>query len=389
MVPLAIGSDGGGSIRIPASLCGVAGFKATFGVVPREPQWPGWYSLTHLGPLAFTVADCALMTAVMAGPGSARPDLAARPRRRPGGGRAATGDLRGLRVAYSEDLGYIRVDPGRARRIPRAPSSGSASSGAEMERGRARSCRTRSTPGTPSPASTTSSRRARCSPPGWSAADTRELIEAGSAYSAADYVARPQRAGAPTPPRSGRFMERLRPAADAGDGGRRVPARHDRAGGHRGQPIGEHFDDWCHFCYPANLSGAPAISVPMGSGRGRPAGRAAAHRPPPRRSRRCCAPRPRGSGSRRGRGRRSTPLPGRRRSRGIAHRRARRRCRSCCAPTARRTGSSSSRPSRISLRGTDRASPSRSACCRSGRRCSAPRPGPASSRRARRPAGRP
>ena len=46
-----------------------------------------------------------------------------------------------------------------------------------------------------------------------------------------------------------------------------------------GQPIGEHFDDWCHFCYPANLTGAPAISVPDGYRRARAAGRAAADRP--------------------------------------------------------------------------------------------------------------
>src|SRR5205807_6001874 len=68
MVPLAIGTDGGGSIRIPSSFCGVAGIKPTYGLVPREPQWPGWLTLTHLGPIAFTVADCALMLSVMAGP---------------------------------------------------------------------------------------------------------------------------------------------------------------------------------------------------------------------------------------------------------------------------------------------------------------------------------
>src|SRR5262249_51638859 len=94
------------------SLCGVAGMKATFGVVPREPQWPGWYSMTHLGPITFGVADCALMLAVMAGPDPLDPTF---PPGLPGGLPAVgryEGDLRGLRIAYSEDLGYLRVDPG-------------------------------------------------------------------------------------------------------------------------------------------------------------------------------------------------------------------------------------------------------------------------------------
>ncbi len=118
LVPIAIGTDGGGSIRIPSSFCGVAGIKPTFGLVPREPQLPGWFSLTHVGPIAFTVADCALMLSVMAGPDPLDPislpplgsDLAAAGRN--------DGDLHGLRIAYSEDLGYVRVDPGRARRLP-------------------------------------------------------------------------------------------------------------------------------------------------------------------------------------------------------------------------------------------------------------------------------
>jgi aspartyl-tRNA(Asn)/glutamyl-tRNA(Gln) amidotransferase subunit A len=68
LAPLALGSDGGGSIRIPASFCGIPGLKPTYGLVPRAPEWPGWQTLTHVGPLAFTVADCALMLQVLAGP---------------------------------------------------------------------------------------------------------------------------------------------------------------------------------------------------------------------------------------------------------------------------------------------------------------------------------
>ena len=65
--PLALGGDGGGSIRIPAAFCGVVGFKPTFGAVPREPSSQGWKTLVAYGPLARTVADARLMFDVLAG----------------------------------------------------------------------------------------------------------------------------------------------------------------------------------------------------------------------------------------------------------------------------------------------------------------------------------
>ncbi len=73
----ALGSDTGGSIRIPASLCGCVGLKPTFGLIGRSGIVPHSWSLDHAGPLAASVADAALVAAVMAGsdrddPGSAR-----------------------------------------------------------------------------------------------------------------------------------------------------------------------------------------------------------------------------------------------------------------------------------------------------------------------------
>lgn len=76
MAPLALGSDGGGSIRIPASFCGVVGLKPTFGVVPlhpgcRDERLPGfsaWETLEHIGPIARSVEDAILLTDVIAGP---------------------------------------------------------------------------------------------------------------------------------------------------------------------------------------------------------------------------------------------------------------------------------------------------------------------------------
>jgi aspartyl-tRNA(Asn)/glutamyl-tRNA(Gln) amidotransferase subunit A len=117
MCPLALGSDGGGSIRIPAALCGVFGMKASMGRVPvypscRDGGYPGvssWESLEHVGPMTRTVADAALMLAVMAGPDqrdrhslpAADIDWLAAPR----------GSLKGLRIGYSADWGYAPVDP--------------------------------------------------------------------------------------------------------------------------------------------------------------------------------------------------------------------------------------------------------------------------------------
>ena len=66
-VPLALGSDAGGSIRIPAAFCGIVGVKPTLGLIP---VWPGTVteSLSHVGPLARTVGDAALAVAAVAGP---------------------------------------------------------------------------------------------------------------------------------------------------------------------------------------------------------------------------------------------------------------------------------------------------------------------------------
>jgi aspartyl-tRNA(Asn)/glutamyl-tRNA(Gln) amidotransferase subunit A len=63
----ALGSDTGGSVRIPASCCGVVGVKATYGLVSRHGAMPRSWSLDHVGPLARTVEDAAVLTRVIAG----------------------------------------------------------------------------------------------------------------------------------------------------------------------------------------------------------------------------------------------------------------------------------------------------------------------------------
>lgn len=109
LAPLAQGGDLGGSLRIPASLCGVIGFRTSPGRIPMYPS--GWTSDPFLvtGPMARTVADTALMLSVMAGPDDRVPISLDEP----GAAfeTAAEGGVRGLRVAWSPDLRIGRVDP--------------------------------------------------------------------------------------------------------------------------------------------------------------------------------------------------------------------------------------------------------------------------------------
>jgi aspartyl-tRNA(Asn)/glutamyl-tRNA(Gln) amidotransferase subunit A len=78
MAAAALGSDTGGSIRIPASLCGCVGFKPTFGLIGRGGIVPHSWSLDHAGPLAASVQDAALVAAAMAGPDPTDPGSAGR-----------------------------------------------------------------------------------------------------------------------------------------------------------------------------------------------------------------------------------------------------------------------------------------------------------------------
>ena len=116
--PFAIGSDGGGSIRIPAAHCGLFGMKASMGRVPLYPgtkdeRYPGvssWESLEHIGPLSRTVADGALMLSVIGSGPDAR-DRHSLPKPDFDWMASCHGGVKGLRVAYSADWGYAAVDP--------------------------------------------------------------------------------------------------------------------------------------------------------------------------------------------------------------------------------------------------------------------------------------
>jgi aspartyl-tRNA(Asn)/glutamyl-tRNA(Gln) amidotransferase subunit A len=117
MVPLALGSDGGGSVRIPASLSGVFGIKPSWGRVPvypgcRDERYPGassWESLEHIGPITRHAADAALALSVLCGPTPR--DRHSLPAESGDWQIAPASTLRGCRIAVSADMGHAVVDP--------------------------------------------------------------------------------------------------------------------------------------------------------------------------------------------------------------------------------------------------------------------------------------
>ncbi len=117
MATLALGTDGGGSIRIPAGFCGHVGFKPTYGRVPLWPASP-FGTLAHAGPMTRTVADAALMLAVIAAPDSR--DWTALPPDPTDYEATLVGGVKGIRVAFSPDLGYVSVDPEIATAVAQA-----------------------------------------------------------------------------------------------------------------------------------------------------------------------------------------------------------------------------------------------------------------------------
>ncbi len=265
---LALGTDGGGSIRIPASFCGVVGHKPTFGLVPKEPGFKGWKTLSVDGPITRSVRDAALMLSVIAGPSSAddmsypggpavdRLELAAPPH-----------DLRGLRVAWSSDLGMLPVDTD-VRAVFADAVRIFADLGCEL---------VEAAPSVPHPTELWNtlalaegfssegplleSARELMSP------GTAELVEAGRAVTGGEYVDALHAKAAYTRVWAEFFEDvdlLVTPTMQltAFDVGIPTPPEIE------GQPVDPFFDDWCTSCLPANLTGMPATSVPAGRGKG-------------------------------------------------------------------------------------------------------------------------
>jgi amidase len=132
MCPLAEGTDLGGSLRGPASFCGVVGFRTSPGLIPRHPSVLAWDTYSVEGPMARTVADAALMLSVMAGPDDRSPisyevdtrELLRAPR---------TPAVKGWRMAWTADLGGLVMVDDEVRAIVERAVEVFAAAGARVE----------------------------------------------------------------------------------------------------------------------------------------------------------------------------------------------------------------------------------------------------------------
>jgi aspartyl-tRNA(Asn)/glutamyl-tRNA(Gln) amidotransferase subunit A len=256
MVPLALGTDGGGSIRIPSSFCGLPGLKPTYGRVPAWPASP-FGTVAHAGPMARTVQDLALLLDVLS-EHDARDWTALPPPERSFLDGLDDG-VRGLRVAFSPDLHHVPVDAEVAACAARAAEA-LATLGADVER---------ADPGFSDPLDIYETL--------WSAgagklvADLGDppddvfdpgfaaLAAAGRSRSLSDYLAAVSRRDA-----LGIHMSRFHDAWDLlvtptipvppFAAGRNVP---------EGWPL-DGWPTWTPFTYPFNLTQQPAASVPCG-----------------------------------------------------------------------------------------------------------------------------
>jgi aspartyl-tRNA(Asn)/glutamyl-tRNA(Gln) amidotransferase subunit A len=260
MGPLAVGSDGGGSIRIPASFCGVFGHKPSYGRVPVGPGFPDlWEGLSVTGPITRNVRDAALMLEAIAGRYDG--DHFSLPDVSPKYVSALDGDLAGLRVAWSPDLGYATVEP-EVLRLAEAAARIFGGLGCKLED---------ATPDAGNPQETFGTVVGACLAATWGDAldEWGEKIDHGLArfvarsldISATDFI-KARIANFAFDKRMQAFFADYDllltptlavPALEVGSRGAREIA------GQPAAPLG-----WMPFTYPFNISGQPAASVPCG-----------------------------------------------------------------------------------------------------------------------------
>jgi len=262
MGPLAHGSDGAGSIRIPAALSGLFGIKASFGRVPNWPNPDIWTGRTHQGPLTRTVADGALFLQALAGPDPRDPlSIDHQPEDYVAAVAHPFEALRGLRIAWSEDLGYAAVDP-EVRALTAAAAQRFTDFGAQVEAG---------DPGWADPRdigglawyvsfATRLGEQYR-NQPEWFEPSLAEMIEAGLTASGVEYV-QASLARTAFQQQAQRFFTDydllLTPQMPTGAWSVEQPPATIE-----GKPTPSMFDRLA-FTFPFNMTGQPAASVPCG-----------------------------------------------------------------------------------------------------------------------------
>ncbi|GAA4056128.1 amidase [Actinomadura miaoliensis] len=270
MVPVATGTDGAGSLRIPASYCGLVGFKGTYGRVPRGPYHRGTAENDHYGVLTRTVRDTARFLDCVCG--SDEYDRSSLPAPAEPFETALAGvDLRGLRVAWTPDLGNAPCDPEVAAVVQAAAEAFVAATGArrvpaevDLEAACGAAFRTLSVPDVHA--------ELRAAPPDRLHAVHATVRRYGDAAAALDADALVDahetraRLVAALAAAFDRFDLLLTPATQVPA----FPAEGPMPTEIAGRPV----DHWGALAvtFPFNLSGHPAISVPAGTAGGAPVG---------------------------------------------------------------------------------------------------------------------
>ncbi len=256
--PIHQGSDGAGSIRIPAGFCGIFGLKPSYGRVPMWPVSNNDYA-THNGPMTRTVADAALMLAVMAGPDDW--DVSALDGAPADYTSQLDRGIKGLRVAFSPDLGGLPVDPDVAA-VVRQAARAFEELGAVVDEVAPRFADTRD-PVRLLWSANYAGNYAQLLPEWRDRMDPGLVacIEDGLRWSAADYVAARGRKLAywdTVRPLFERYNLLLTPTTSvtAFPVGRLNPEHFPQ---HRWDWLG-----WASFSYPFNFTGQPAATVPAG-----------------------------------------------------------------------------------------------------------------------------